>query len=102
MADDSWQDSYEKLWNIRHGLIKNFIEAGETDAFRLINLFEWYSRHYGNSGPIDHANNPNGFPLLPTGVPAFRQIPVQDHMIIAPYYGASLKIPTPFIGLIES
>ena len=59
---------YDLLWESRHTFIKNLIEAGETHPLRLHYLINLFSRHYDIRGPIDHAGNADGFPLLPTSL----------------------------------
>jgi len=82
----NWQDSYESLWAMRHQLIKDLMGSGETHPARLHYLLQWFHRFYDPSGPIDHANNRDGFPLLPTGVPAFRTMVVEDQVVVVPFY----------------
>jgi len=80
------QSIYDLLWDSRHTFIKNIIGAGETHPLRLHYLLSWFSRHYDIRGPIDHASNADGFPLLPTGVPAFRRMGVGDEFQLLPFY----------------
>jgi len=80
------QDVYELLWETRHKFIRDIIGAGETHPLRLHHLMAWFNRFYDIRGPIDHAANADGFRLLPTGVPAFRRMAVEDREVTVPFY----------------
>ncbi len=86
----NWRETYDDLWGIRHKLIKDFISSGETHPLRLYNMYRYVERFYSNGGPIDHANNSGGFPLLPTGVPAFRRMAIENRIEILPFYNNSI------------
>lgn len=95
MEKRDWQTTYDDAWRERRDFLAARIAEGETDLHRLVHRLYAHERFNliiaDNSGtvgfaPIDHARNEHKFPLLPTGVPAFRIVVNQDRLALAPYY----------------
>ncbi len=95
MEDKNWQATYDDAWSVRRDFLASTITEGETDPHRLVHRLYAHERFNfmikddaGAIGfaPADHANNQHKFPLLPTGVPAFRVVANQDRFALAPFY----------------
>lgn len=106
MAKRNWRDAYETAWRARRDLLAGMIADGESDPHRLVHRLYAHERFnvlgVDASGairfaPIDHARNPNKFPLLPTGVPAFRIVANQDRYTLAPYYAHPMDFLVDFL-----
>lgn len=94
--DGLWGAYYEKLWRERLKVMREFVAAGESDPLRVIHRFLSHERlnpiglEVHSDGSMETVRkvdkNPYGFPMLPTGVPAFRVTSVRGKPTIVPYY----------------
>ena len=106
MTRDYKAKYHEHLWGYRLGLAKDAIEKGETHPLRitkqLLSSYRLNPVTLNDDGSVTPAeetsNNPYDFPLLPTGLPAFRPMWVRSQPGIAPYYQSAVDLLVDFLA----
>ncbi len=101
-----WHNYYEVAWRLRRQVMDALIGQGETHPLRLVHRLYAHERFhrivFGDDdslryGPSDHVENPHKFPMLPTGMPAFRLVAVRDRYEIVPFYGTPVDFLVDFL-----
>ena len=111
MTSDYWDSFHENLFQRRRDLIRRFIAEGAVHPPQVLGQMYSHERLHppdeglhrqvigdngdgADGGPL----NPNKFPRLPTGVPAFKYTWVRGQVAIIPYYDKPVQFLVDFLA----
>jgi hypothetical protein len=105
-SEGDWQAYYQAAWQLRLKVLEELRQQGETHPLRLVHRLYAHERYHRivvdedgalRYAPSDHTENPHKFPVLPTGMPAYRIIPVRDKYEIVPFYQTPVDFLVDFL-----